>query len=58
MGKECTWGWGSHWQSINAEVASLVFCLLASMEGSTVCFEIPLPPPPLSETSTWRPPPS
>ena len=33
---------------INAKVASHVFCLLASVEGTTVCLEIPLqsPPPP------------
>ena len=33
---------------INAEVASQVFHLLASVEGTTVCLEIPLqsPPPP------------
>ena len=33
---------------INAKVASHVFSLLASVEGTTVCLEIPLqsPPPP------------
>ena len=36
----------SCWQSITAKVASLVFCLLASVEGTTVCLEIPPPPPP------------
>ena len=42
----------SRWQSINAKVASLVFCLLASVEGTTVCLGIPLqsPPPPPRET--------
>ena len=39
------------------QVASPVFCLLASVEGTTVCVEIPLqsPPPPGGETVTWRP---
>ena len=38
----------SRWQSINAKVTSHdVFCLLASVEGTTVCLEIPLRPPPL-----------
>ena len=38
----------SHWHRINAKVASHVFSLLASVEGTTVCLEIPLqsPPPP------------
>ena len=36
----------SRWQSINAKVASLVFCLLASVEGTAVCLEIPLQSPP------------
>ena len=33
---------------INAKVASHVFSLLASVEGTTICLEIPLqsPPPP------------
>ena len=35
----------SHWQSINAKVASPVICLLASVEGTTVCLEIPLRSP-------------
>ena len=37
-----------HWHRINAKVASHVFSLLASVEGTTVCLEIPLqsPPPP------------
>ena len=36
------------WQRISAKVASHVFSLLASVEGTTVCFELPLqsPPPP------------
>ena len=39
---------GTHWHRINAKVASHVFSLLASVEGTTVCLEIPLqsPPPP------------
>ena len=39
----------SCWQSINAKLASPVFCLLASVERTAVCPEIPLqsPPPPL-----------
>ena len=38
----------SRWQTNNAKVASLVFCLLASVEDTTVCLEISLqsPPPP------------
>ena len=38
----------THWHRINAKVASHVFSLLASVEGTTVCLEIPLqcPPPP------------
>ena len=32
----------SRWWSINAKVASLVFCLLASVEGTTVCLGIHL----------------
>ena len=36
----------SCWQSINANVASLVLGLLASIEGTPVCLEIPLQPPP------------
>ena len=36
----------SCWQSINAQFASLLFCLLAPVEGTTVCFEIPLHSPP------------
>ena len=36
----------SYWQSINAKVASLVLCLLASVEGTKVCLEIPLQSPP------------
>ena len=43
---------------INAKVASHVFSLLASVEGTTVCLEIPLQsPPPPGETVTWRPSP-
>ena len=43
---------------INAKVASHVFSLLASLEGTTVCLEIPLQsPPPPRETVTWRPSP-
>ena len=29
--------------------------VLASVEGTTVCLEIPLQPPPPWETVTWRP---
>ena len=36
----------THWHRINAKVASHVFSLLASVEGTTVCLEIPLQPPP------------
>ena len=38
----------THWHRINAKVTSHVFSLLASVEGTTVCLEIPLqsPPPP------------
>ena len=36
----------SYWQSINAQVTSLVLCLLASVEGTKVCLEIPLQSPP------------
>ena len=36
----------SHWQIINAKVASPVFCLLASLNGATICLEIPLKSPP------------
>ena len=39
---------------------SLVFCLLASVEGTTACLGIPLQSPPpggRGETVTWRPPP-
>ena len=38
----------THWHRINAKVASHVSSLLASVEGTTVCLEIPLqsPPPP------------
>ena len=43
---------------INAKVASHVFSLLAAVEGTTVCLEIPLQsPPPPRETVTWRPSP-
>ena len=47
----------SRWQSINANVALLVFCLLASVEGTTVCVEIPLqsPPSPPSHLATVSP---
>ena len=50
----------THWHRINAKVASHVFSLLALVEGTTVCLEIPLqspPPPPPRETVTWRPSP-
>ena len=49
----------SHWHCINAKVASHVFSLLASLEGTTVCLEIPLQfPPPLGRPSLGdRPPP-
>ena len=44
----------THWHRINAKVASHVFSLLASVEGTTVCLEIPLQsPPPPRETVTW-----
>ena len=36
----------THWHRINAKVASHVFSLLASVEGTTACVEIPLQPPP------------
>ena len=38
----------THWHRINAKVAPHVFSLLALVEGTTVCLEIPLqsPPPP------------
>ena len=38
----------THWHRINAKFAPHVFSLLASVEGTTVCLEIPLqsPPPP------------
>ena len=39
------------------KVASHVFSLLASVEGTTVCLEIPLQSPPPRETVTWRPSP-
>ena len=39
----------SRWQSITAKVASLVFCLLASVEGTTVCLELPLQSPALPQ---------
>ena len=44
---------------INAKVASHVFSLLASVEGTTVCLEIPLqsPPPPGRPSLGDRPPP-
>ena len=50
----------SHWQSINAKIASPVFCLLPSVEGATVCLEIPLqpPPPPPGRPSLGDPPPA
>ena len=35
-----------HWHRINAKVASHVFSLHASVEGTTVCLEIPLQSPP------------
>ena len=35
----------THWHRINAKVASHVFSLLASVEGTTVCLEIPLQSP-------------
>ena len=44
---------------INAKVASHVFSLLASVEGTTVCLEIPLqspPPPPGRPSLGDRPP--
>ena len=47
----------THWHRINAKVASHVFSLLASVEGTTVCLEIPLQSPPPGETITWRPSP-
>ena len=52
----------THWHRINAEVASHVFSLLASVEGTTFCLEIPLqsPPPPPRDRhlATVSPPPS
>ena len=43
---------------INAKVASHVFSLLASVEGTTVCLQISLQStPPPRETVTWRPSP-
>ena len=38
----------THWHRINAKVTSHMFSLLALVEGTTVCLEIPLqsPPPP------------
>ena len=36
----------SHWHHIKSKVASHVFSSLASVEGTTVCLEIPLQPPP------------
>ena len=50
----------THWHRINAKVASHVFSLLASVEGTTVCLEIPLqcpPPPPGTPSLGDRPPP-
>ena len=48
----------SHRQSTNAEVASPVFCLLASVEGTTLCLEILLqsPPPPRGDCLLATPP--
>ena len=46
---------------INVKVASHVFSLLASVEGTTVCFEIPLqspPPPRRSSLGDRLPPPA
>ena len=43
---------------INAKVASHVFSLLASVEGTIVCLEIPLQSPPPGRPSLGdRPPP-
>ena len=42
---------------INAKVASHVFSLLASVEGITICLEVPLQSPAPRETVTWRPSP-
>ena len=52
----------THWHCINAKVASHVFSLLALVEGTTVCLEIPLqspPPPPPGDRhlATVSPPP-
>ena len=48
----------THWHRINAKVASHVFSLRASVEGTTVCFENTLAtPPPPQETVIWRPSP-
>ena len=47
----------SRWQSIDAKDTSLVFCLLASVEGTMVCLRIPLqcpPPPPGGRPSRAR----
>ena len=50
----------THWQRINAKVTSHMFSFLASVEGTTVCLEIPLqspPPPPGRPSLGNRPPP-
>ena len=48
----------THWHRINAKVASHVFSLLASVEGTKVCLEIPLQSPPPGRPSLGdRPPP-
>ena len=48
----------SHWHHINSKVASHLFSLLASVQGTTVCLETPLQSSPhLRETLSWRPSP-
>ena len=48
----------SRWQCINATVASLVFWLPASVQGTTICLEIPLrSAPPRRPSLGDRPPP-
>ena len=51
----------THWHRINAKVASHVFSLLASAEGTTVCLKYPCnPPPPPGDQhlATVSPPPN
>ena len=49
------------WHCINAKVTSLVFSLLALVEGTAVCLEIPLQssdPPGDRQLATIPPPPT